>query len=45
MMGAIMATHAREGVVILGAHCVDKSYPTFWRHLEKAGFTLNKMER
>lgn len=37
MMGAIMATHAREGVVILGAHCVEKSYPTFWDDYAKLG--------
>jgi 3-phosphoshikimate 1-carboxyvinyltransferase len=33
------------GLVITDADVVSKSYPTFWRHLEKAGFTLNKMER
>lgn len=33
------------GLVITDADVVSKSYPTFWGHLEKAGFTLNKMER
>ena len=37
MMGAIMATHAREDVTILGAHCVEKSYPTFWEDYARLG--------
>ncbi|MDE6777289.1 MAG: 3-phosphoshikimate 1-carboxyvinyltransferase, partial [Oscillospiraceae bacterium] len=30
MCGAIAATRATETVTILGAECVDKSYPTFF---------------
>ena len=32
-------------LTITDADVVSKSYPNFWRHLEKAGFTINRMER
>lgn len=31
------------GLVIRDAEVVAKSYPTFWRHLEKCGFTINQL--
>ena len=37
MMGAVMATHARERVTITGADCVAKSYPTFWQDYASLG--------
>lgn len=33
------------GLTITDADVVSKSYPNFWRHLERAGFDINKMER
>lgn len=33
------------GLTITDADVVSKSYPNFWRHLEMAGFNLNRMER
>lgn len=32
-------------LVINDAEVVSKSYPAFWRHLEKAGFTLTQLAR
>lgn len=37
MMAAIMATHATEPTRIVGAECVQKSYPTFWEDYRKLG--------
>lgn len=31
------------GLIINDAQVVSKSYPSFWRHLEQAGFTLNEL--
>lgn len=31
------------GLVIRDADVVTKSYPSFWRHLRQAGFTINKL--
>ena len=31
------------GLVIRGAEVVSKSYPFFWRHLEKCGFTVSEL--
>ena len=31
------------GLIINEAQVVSKSYPSFWRHLEQAGFTLNEL--
>ena len=33
------------GLIINDAHVVSKSYPAFWRHLEKAGFTITELAR
>ena len=32
------------GLVITGADAVSKSYPGYWRHLERAGFTIHHLE-
>ncbi len=37
MMAAAAATVCRELVVILGAECVGKSYPDFWRVFKELG--------
>ena len=37
MMAAAAATVCREPVVILGAECVGKSYPDFWRVFKELG--------
>ena len=37
MSAAIAATVARESVTILGAECVAKSYPTFWKEYRRLG--------
>ena len=31
------------GLTITDAAVVDKSYPSFWRHLERAGFIINQL--
>ena len=31
------------GLVITDAEVTSKSYPAFWRHLEKSGFTINQL--
>ena len=33
------------GIIINDAQVVSKSYPAFWRHLEKAGFTITELAR
>ena len=33
------------GLIIRDAQVVDKSYPSFWRHLERAGFTVTQLAR
>ena len=37
MAAAIAATIAQGSVTILGAQCVEKSYPSFWEDYEKLG--------
>ena len=37
MAAAIAATVANESVTILGAECVNKSYPSFWEEYRKLG--------
>ena len=37
MSAAIAATVCRENVTILGAQCVDKSYPQFWEEYARLG--------
>ena len=37
MAAAIAATKADGPVTILNAHCVAKSYPTFWEEYRKLG--------
>jgi len=37
MAAAVAATRADGPVTILGAECVDKSYPTFWEEYERLG--------
>lgn len=31
------------GLIVTDAAVVDKSYPAFWRHLERAGFIINQL--
>ena len=40
MSAAIAATACREPVTILGAHCVQKSYPHFWEEYSRLGGKL-----
>ena len=37
MMAAVAATRCKEPVVVLGAQCVNKSYPDFWEHYRMLG--------
>ncbi len=37
MMAAIAATGCEKPVTILGAECVNKSYPTFWEEYKRLG--------
>ena len=37
MMAAIAATRSRKPVTLLGAECVNKSYPDFWDHYRMLG--------
>ena len=37
MAAAIASTACREPVTILGAQCVQKSYPTFWEEFKRLG--------
>lgn len=37
MMAAVAATRCREQVRLLGAECVNKSYPQFWDHYRMLG--------
>jgi 3-phosphoshikimate 1-carboxyvinyltransferase len=37
MMAAVIATHATGPSAILGAECVEKSYPTFFDDLRALG--------
>ena len=37
MSAAIAATACREDVIILGAQCVEKSYPRFFAEYRKLG--------
>ena len=37
MMAAAAATRCREPVTLLGAECVAKSYPDFWKHYRLLG--------
>ena len=37
MATAIAATVCKEPVTILGAECVQKSYPTFWEEFKRLG--------
>lgn len=37
MMAAVAATRCKEPVTLLGAQCVDKSYPDFWKDYAALG--------
>lgn len=40
MMAAVTATRCRQAVTILGAECVNKSYPAFWDDYENLGGSI-----
>lgn len=42
MAAAIAATVAKDSVTILNAHCVAKSYPTFWEEYGRLGGTYEQ---
>jgi len=42
MMAAVAATRAAAPVTILGAQCVEKSYPDFWDDYESLGGILER---
>lgn len=44
MLGALLATHARQPSTILGAHCVSKSYPRFFEDFASLGGICNVQE-
>ena len=37
MMAAIAATRCKGPVALLGAECVNKSYPDFWEEYQRLG--------
>jgi 3-phosphoshikimate 1-carboxyvinyltransferase len=41
MMAAVAATKCRKPVTLLGAECVQKSYPNFWEHYRMLGGDLD----
>ena len=41
MMAAVAATRCREPVTLLGAECVNKSYPNFWEEYKRLGGKLD----
>ena len=41
MMTAVAATRCEQPVTLLGADCVNKSYPNFWEHYEMLGGDLD----
>ena len=43
MMAAVAATRCREPVTLLGAQCVDKSYPTFWQDYAALGGQIEEV--
>lgn len=44
-MAFALAATRFPGLVIKDAQVVSKSYPFFWRHLEKCGFTVDELAR
>lgn len=42
MMAAVAATRCARPVTVLGAQCVDKSYPGFWEDFERLGGRLDR---
>ena len=42
MSMALAATH-HPGIVIKNAEVVEKSYPAFWKHLSKTGFSIEQV--
>ncbi len=43
MMAAVAATRCKEPVTLLGAQCVDKSYPAFWRDYAALGGRIEEV--
>ena len=41
MMAAVAATRCEKPVTLLGADCVNKSYPNFWEHYKMLGGDLD----
>lgn len=41
-MALAMTAYFIPGIVVRDAQCVSKSYPLYWEHLQKAGFTLRE---
>ena len=41
MMAAVAATRCEQSVTLLGAECVNKSYPNFWEHYKMLGGDLD----
>ncbi len=44
MMLAIAATRCEKPITLLGAECVNKSYPTFWEDYESLGGQISRRE-
>ena len=44
MMAAVAATRCEQPVTLVGAECVNKSYPTFWEDYEKLGGQIVRSE-
>ena len=41
MMAAVSAQTCQKPVTILGAECVNKSYPNFWEHFQVLGGNIH----
>ena len=44
MMAAVCASRSEEPVTVLGAQCVSKSYPAFWRDCARLGMRMEEVE-
>ena len=45
MSAAIAATVCKDSVTVLGAECINKSYPTFWKEYARLGGNYEKQLR
>ena len=44
MMAAVAATRCNKRIVLDGAECVKKSYPSFWTEYKRLGGYVEELE-